>query len=98
MGAIKGSGQRAIEAIVAARDGQGVGPERMCKGPVQRACLTSALAWMQRKLNKRTLEALIKAGAFDSIQLNRAALVASIDAAFEFANAQTGQCQPRGAV
>jgi DNA polymerase-3 subunit alpha len=27
------------------------------------------------RLNKRTVEALIKAGAFDSLQLNRAALV-----------------------
>jgi DNA polymerase III alpha subunit len=40
-------------------------------------------------MNKRTVEALIKAGAFDNLQLNRASLVASIDRAFEFANATT---------
>ena len=33
------------------------------------------------------MEALIKAGAFDALQQNRASLVASIDRAFEFANA-----------
>jgi DNA polymerase-3 subunit alpha len=36
------------------------------------------------RVNKRTVEALIKAGAFDTIHLNRAALVASVDLAFEF--------------
>ena len=39
------------------------------------------------RINKRTVEALVKAGAFDSLQLNRASLVASIDRAFDFANA-----------
>jgi DNA polymerase III subunit alpha len=33
------------------------------------------------------VDALIKAGAFDSLQLNRASMVASIDRAFDFANA-----------
>ena len=37
------------------------------------------------RVNKRTVEALIKAGAFDAIDLNRAALVASIDRAHDFA-------------
>ena len=75
LGAIKGTGQSAIEAIVAARaDG---GPftslyDFCCR--VDRA-----------RINKRTVEALIKAGAFDAVQLNRAALVASIDRAFDFA-------------
>ena len=35
----------------------------------------------------RGLESLIKAGAFDSLQLNRASLIASVDRAFDFANA-----------
>ena len=38
-------------------------------------------------MNKRTVEALVKAGAFDSLQRNRAALLASIDRAFDFAAA-----------
>jgi DNA polymerase-3 subunit alpha len=41
----------------------------------------------RQRLNKRTLEALIKAGAFDSILRDRASLIASIDLAFEFASA-----------
>jgi DNA polymerase-3 subunit alpha len=36
------------------------------------------------RINKRTVEALIKAGAFDSIERNRASLLASVDLAFEF--------------
>ncbi len=39
------------------------------------------------RINKRSVEALIKAGAFDSLQLNRASLVASVDRAFDFAAA-----------
>jgi DNA polymerase-3 subunit alpha len=77
LGAIKGTGQQAIEAIVRARE-EG--------GP-----FTSLFDFCKRvdrtRLNKRTVEALIKAGAFDAIQLNRAALVASIDRAFDFAAA-----------
>ncbi|MGE0498127.1 MAG: DNA polymerase III subunit alpha [Ramlibacter sp.] len=76
LGAVKGTGQQAIEAIVKARE-EG--------GP-----FTSLYDFCCRvdrtRLNKRTVEALIKAGAFDSLQLNRASLVASIDRAFEFAN------------
>lgn len=41
----------------------------------------------RQRINKRTVEALIKAGAFDSIQQNRASLIASVDRAFEFAAA-----------
>jgi len=37
------------------------------------------------RVNKRSVEALIKAGAFDDLDLNRASLVASIDRAFDFA-------------
>jgi len=39
------------------------------------------------RLNKRTVDALIKAGAFDSLNLHRAALSASVDRAFDFAAA-----------
>ncbi len=75
LGAIKGTGQQAIEAIVAARDAGGA--------------FTSLFDFCVRvdrsRLNKRCIDALIKAGAFDSLQLNRAALVASIDLAVDFA-------------
>ncbi|MDR3454380.1 MAG: DNA polymerase III subunit alpha [Rhodoferax sp.] len=77
LGAVKGTGQQAIDAIVAAR--QEGGP------------FTSLFDFCVRvdrsKFNKRALEALIKAGAFDSLQLNRAALIASVDRAFDFAAA-----------
>jgi len=42
------------------------------------------------------VEALIKAGAFDSLHMNRAALVASIDKAFEFANASAANANQGG--
>jgi DNA polymerase-3 subunit alpha len=76
LGAVKGTGQQAIEAIVArARAGRGPqGSTRAVQEPVR-----FLRAGGQGALNKRTVEALIKAGAFDSLQLNRAALVASID-------------------
>jgi DNA polymerase III subunit alpha len=48
------------------------------------------------KLNKRTVEALIKAGAFDSLQLNRAALIASVERAFDFANAAEANANQAG--
>src|SRR5690606_8706144 len=48
------------------------------------------------KLNKRTLDALIKAGAFDSIHLDRAALSGSMDTAFEYGNAQLANANQGG--
>lgn len=86
LGAVKGGGQAAIEAIVAAREGTGTGPRGTEKGPFK-SLFDFCLRVDRTRLNKRTLEALIKAGAFDAIHQNRAALVASIDTAFEFANA-----------
>ncbi|WP_159918164.1 DNA polymerase III subunit alpha [Pantoea sp. 18069] len=86
LGAVKGGGQAAIEAIVAAREGTGTGPRGAEKGPFK-SLFDFCLRVDRTRLNKRTLEALIKAGAFDAIHQNRASLVASIDTAFEFANA-----------
>ncbi len=83
LGAIKGTGQQAVEAMVAARAGS-AGSESA--GP-----FTSLFDFCRRldrsRINKRCVEALIKAGAFDSIQRNRAALCASIDLAFDYAAA-----------
>jgi DNA polymerase III subunit alpha len=81
LGAVKGSGQQAVEAIIAAREG---------RGPSGSGGLFTSLfdfcARVERsKINKRTVEALIKAGAFDSLHLNRAALMASVDLAMDFA-------------
>jgi DNA polymerase-3 subunit alpha len=77
LGAVKGTGEQAIEAIVRARS-EG--------GPFK--SLYDFCARVDRsRVNKRTVEALIKAGAFDALQRNRAALLASIDRAFDYANA-----------
>ena len=95
LGAIKGTGQQAIEAMIAAREGRGEGPQGDKTGP-----FTSLFDFCVRvdkaRMNKRTVEALIKAGAFDAIQMNRAALVASIDRAFEFAAATLANANQGG--
>ena len=92
LGAVKGTGEQAIEAIVAAREGRGPTGE---SGP-----FTSLFDFARRvergRINKRCVEALIKAGAFDTLQLNRAALVASIDRAFEFAAASAANANQVG--
>lgn len=84
LGAIKGTGQQAIEAIVAAREGRGEGPNGHERGPF-RSLFDFCLRVDRTRINKRTVEALIKAGAFDSIHLNRAELLASVDLAFDYA-------------
>jgi DNA polymerase-3 subunit alpha len=75
LGAIKGTGQQAIESIVAAR----------AEGGPFTSLFDFCVRIDRTRLNKRCLEALIKAGAFDALQRNRAALVASIDLAFDYA-------------
>ena len=77
LGAIKGTGEQAIAAIVAAREAGG--PFRS---------LFDFCARVDRaRLNKRTVEALVKAGAFDALHRDRASLAASIDLAFDYAAA-----------
>ena len=86
LGAIKGTGQQAIEAIVAARQEGGA--------------FTSLFDFYVRvdrsKINKRCVEALIKAGAFDSLHLNRAALMASVERASDFAAAAEANANQGG--
>ncbi|BAL94709.1 DNA polymerase III subunit alpha [Rubrivivax gelatinosus] len=83
LGAVKGTGAGAIEAIVAAREGRsgdGGGPFRS---------LFDFCARVDRqRVNKRVVEALIKAGAFDSLHADRAATLASVGLAFEWADTQ----------
>ena len=95
LGAIKGTGQQAIEAIVAAREGHGAGVRASHRGPFR--SLYDFCARVDRgKVNKRTVEALIKAGAFDTIEPNRAALLASLDQAFEWAATQEANAAQGG--
>ena len=92
LGAIKGTGQQAIEAIVAAREGRGPTQEA---GPFK-SLFDFARRVERSRLNKRCVEALIKAGAFDTLQLNRACLVESIERAFDFAAASAANANQHG--
>ncbi len=93
LGAVKGSGQQAVEAIIAAREGQY--PTGSQGGPF--TSLFDFCARVERsKINKRTIEALIKAGAFDSLQLNRASLMASVELAMDYADAQEANANQGG--
>jgi DNA polymerase-3 subunit alpha len=86
LGAVKGTGEQAIETIVAARN-EG--------GP-----FTSLFDFCVRvdkgRVNKRTVEALIRAGAFDSLNLHRASLLASVERAFDFAAATAANANQGG--
>jgi hypothetical protein len=77
LGAVKGTGQLAVEAVVRARE----------EGGPFKSLFDFCVRIDRQRINKRTVEALIKAGAFDAIQQNRAALLASVDRAFDFASA-----------
>ena len=74
MGAVKGTGQAAVEEILRAR---------------AEAPFTSLFDFCRRidrhTVNRRSIEALIRAGAFDQIEINRAALLASLPTALEAA-------------
>jgi DNA polymerase-3 subunit alpha len=86
LGAVKGTGEQAIVAIVKARE----------EGGPFTSLFDFCVRVDRSKLNKRTVEALIKAGAFDGLQLNRAALIASVDRAFDFATATVANANQGG--
>ncbi|HJU70334.1 MAG TPA: DNA polymerase III subunit alpha [Paucimonas sp.] len=72
LGAVKGSGQNAIEAIVAARrDGPFTDLFDFCKRVDK------------KQINRRTIESLIRAGAFDCFKVDRAILLATVNLAME---------------
>ncbi len=75
LGAIKGVGQAAIEDLIAERDKQGEFRDLydLCK----RVDL--------RKMNRRVLEALVRAGAFDVFATNRAAHLLELPTALKIA-------------
>ena len=86
LGAIKGTGHGAIEAIIEARESG---------GPFK--SLFDFCARVDRgRINKRAVEALVKAGAFDTLEPQRASLVASIGLAFEFADTQLAHADQGG--
>jgi DNA polymerase-3 subunit alpha len=75
LGAIKGTGESAIESIVA---------EREARGPF-RDLFDFCRRVDKRIVNRRVIEALIRAGAFDSLTGHRAALLATVGRAMESA-------------
>jgi len=84
LGGIKGTGEQAIMAIVAAREA----------GGAFRDIFDFCRRVDKRLTNRRVIEALIKAGAFDAIDARRAMLFASVGAAMdaaERAEAAAGQ-------
>ncbi len=76
LGAVKGTGHGAIENIVTARAAKGL--------------FKDLLDFVKRvdrhTVNRRAMEALIRAGAFDGIDTNRAMLLASLPQAIELAD------------
>ncbi len=74
LAAIKGLGSSAVQMIIGARE----------SGEPFRSIYDFAERVDQRAVNKRVLESLIKSGAFDGINSNRAALLASLDRAVEY--------------
>ncbi len=89
LGAVKGSGQSAVEAIVEARD---------LGGPF-RSFFDFCARVDRKRVNKRAVEALIKAGAFDALPgaglsaladptAGRSRLLASVGLGFDFADHQ----------
>ena len=86
LGAVKGTGLQAIEAIVLARQTNGV----------FRSLFDFCNRVERSKINKRTIEALVKAGAFDTIERNRASLMASIELAMDYALAQEANALQSG--
>ncbi|MFN0183549.1 MAG: DNA polymerase III subunit alpha, partial [Aquabacterium sp.] len=86
LGAIKGTGAGAIESLVAARTAGG--PFRS---------LFDFCARVDRgRMNKRAVEAMIRAGAFDALHADRAATLACVGLAFDWADAQQAHAHQGG--
>jgi DNA polymerase-3 subunit alpha len=85
LGAVKGSGQSAIEEILRARD----------EAPFT-DLFDFCMRVDRRMVNRRTVEALVRAGAFDSLHDNRAQLIASVPLAMEAADQAAANAMQSG--
>ncbi|MFK4442663.1 DNA polymerase-3 subunit alpha [Caballeronia udeis] len=85
LGAVKGSGQSAIEEILRARE----------EAPFT-DLFDFCMRVDRRMVNRRTVEALIRAGAFDSLHENRAQLIASVPLAMEAADQAAANAMQSG--
>ncbi|HEX2540587.1 MAG TPA: DNA polymerase III subunit alpha [Caldimonas sp.] len=86
LGAVKGTGHGAIEAIVAARE----------VGGRFRSLFDFCARVDRTRINRRVVEALIKAGAFDSIHAGRSSLLASVGLALDWADTQAAHADQGG--
>lgn len=75
LGAVKGTGEQAVNAILKARSAAGT----------FRDLFDFCRRVDKRLVNRRTIEALIRAGAFDALDSHRARLLASVGIAMEAA-------------
>ncbi len=91
LGAIKGTGQGAIEAIVSAREGTADGG-----GAPFRSLFDFCARVDRQRISKRVVEALIKAGAFDKLHPDRAVALASVSLAMEWAESQAAHVDQAG--
>ncbi|MDQ6629204.1 MAG: DNA polymerase III subunit alpha [Pseudomonadota bacterium] len=86
LGAIKGTGQGAIESLVAARDSG---------GPF--SSLFDFCARVDRgRINRRVVESLVKAGAFDALHDSRSCMLASVGLALDWADTQAAHADQGG--
>ena len=86
LGAVKGVGEAAVLAIMQARE----------LGGAFRDIFDFCERVGKEHLNKRTIEALIRAGAFDAIEANRAMLLANVDLAVNHAEQQHASANQSG--
>ena len=86
LGAVKGTGQGAIEAIVKART----------EGGPFRSLFDFCARVDRQRINKRVVEALIKAGAFDALHPERSAMLASVSLALDWADSQAAHADQGG--
>ena len=85
LGAVKGVGQGAVAALIAEREAHG--PYRSLAELCRRTDLT--------RINRRTLEALIRSGSMDTIGPNRATLLDSLPRAMQLGD-QTARAHQAG--
>ena len=86
LGAIKGVGEGAIEAVVRARESGGAFTD----------LFDFCVRVGKEHVNKRTIESLIRGGAFDAIEPNRAMLLANLDLAVSHAEQEAENANQGG--
>jgi len=86
LGGIKGTGDSSIDLIL---------NERKTNGPFK-SLFDFTLRLDLTKVNRRVVESLVRAGAFDKIELNRASLLASVSLAIKMAEQSKNEAGQEG--